>query len=509
MKNPLRRLSLRQRLVLLPTMLCGLSLAAVVSLFSYLGSGFAEKTALDALEAATRERAALVKEEIDLALSEAQTLALGFEALQQAGVLEREGYRRVIDRFMREHRSYLGAYAMWEPNALDGRDADFAGQPDSNPDGRAGFYSYYADSVLTYEDGFVEFDEATATYYTAPKASNRPTMIEPYAETTGGVERVMTSAVVPIRAPEGRFIGIAGIDLTLGHVRELVTSLRPAGVHTVGLVSSEGRWVAHSDAKLQMQSAAGVGGAAGAGIYAPLFFRDAASGEEMVRLAVPVSFTGDAATWTFVVEASMAEVLASASALWAKAVILAAAAIAATMAIAWWFGRSVARPVARIAEATRKLADGDLDESIPDQDRSDDIGAMARALAVFRQNAMERRRLEAAAEERREDEARRMGEVQGLIAGFEQDVAQVLQALADASVDMRASSEQLSSTSEETSRQAAAWPRPPSRRPRTSRRSLVPPLSSPTPSARSPPAPANRPRSSRRRRWRPSARRRP
>ncbi|MGZ8337901.1 MAG: methyl-accepting chemotaxis protein, partial [Allosphingosinicella sp.] len=456
MTHPFRGLSLRQRLILLPTMLCGLSLAALVTLFGYLGSDFAETASLASLQAVTRERAALVKEELEVALSEAQTLALSFEALSRDGGIDRRGYRRIIDHFMREHPRYLGAYGMWEPNALDSRDADFASAPEVNPQGRAGFYSYYADGVLTYEDGFANFDETDATYYTVPRATKRPTMIEPYTDEAGGVERVMTSAVVPLRSPDGQFIGIAGIDLTLDHVRELVTSLRPAGVRSVGLISGEGQWVAHSDAKLQMQPAAGVGGAAGTASGALEVFADAASGEDMVRLAVPVIFHGNAAAWTFVVEASMQEVLAPARALWSKAAVLAIAAIGVSMLVAGWFGRSVARPVGRIAEVTRALAEGSLDAEIPDQQRRDDIGAMARALAVFRQNALERRRLEAAAEERREDEARRMGEVQGLIAGFEREVAQVLQALAEASVDLGESSEQLSATSEETSRQAAA-----------------------------------------------------
>lgn len=455
MKHSFRRLSLRQRLVLLPTLLCGLSLAALVSLFGYLGTDYAERSALDGLQAAARERAAVVREEIEVALSEAETLAIGFEAMQRAGAVDRNAHRRVIEHFMRQHPRYLGAYSMWEPNALDGRDAEFAGQPDGNPDGRAGFYSYYEDNALAYIDGFMDFDEATATYYTAPRAANRPTMIEPYAETTGGVERLMTSAVVPLHAADGTFAGIAGIDLTLDRVRELVVGLRPAGVRHVGLITEEGQWVAHSDASLQMQKAAAPFMAA-ARIEGGALLRENRNGEDTVLIAVPVVFPEAATSWSFVVEASMQEVLAPATAMWRKALLVAAVATGVTMLIAWWFGRSVARPVGRIAQATRRLADGQLDEVIPDQDRSDDIGAMARALAIFRQNAEERRRLEAAAEGRREDEARRMVRVQGLIAGFEGEVAQVLQALAGASAGMRESSEQLSATSEETSRQAAA-----------------------------------------------------
>ncbi len=371
--------------------------------------------------------------------------------MQQAGTDDRLVYRRVIDHFMRQHPRYLGAYAMWEPDALDGRDAECAAQADGNPEGRAGFYSYYDAQALAYIDAFIDFDEADAAYYTEPRATNRPTMIEPYAETTGGVERVMTSAVVPLHGTDGAFIGIAGIDLTLDHVRDLVVGLRPAGVRSVGVISANGQWVAHSDAKLQMQPATGASIAA-AGVEGGALQRDNASGEEGAHRRAHRLFGDDVELRRRGLDAGGP----GAWAMWTKAVVLALAAIGATMLIAWWFGRSVARPVSRIAGATRELAEGRLESEIPDQERGDDIGAMARALAVFRQHAIERRHLEAAAAERRQDEARRMGEVQGLIVGFEQEVAQVLQALAGASADMRESSEQLSATSEETSRQGAA-----------------------------------------------------
>ena len=54
----------------------------------------------------------------------------------------------------------------------------------------------------------------------------------------------------------------------------------------------------------------------------------------------------------------------------------------------------VVRPLARMTETMRQVADGDLDQPIPYQSRGDEIGALALALSVFRQTARERRRVE-------------------------------------------------------------------------------------------------------------------
>jgi len=47
----------------------------------------------------------------------------------------------------------------------------------------------------------------------------------------------------------------------------------------------------------------------------------------------------------------------------------------------------------------RKLAVGDLESALPAADRADEVGEMAKALLVFRDNAVEARRLAAVQDE--------------------------------------------------------------------------------------------------------------
>ncbi len=65
-------------------------------------------------------------------------------------------------------------------------------------------------------------------------------------------------------------------------------------------------------------------------------------------------------------------------------------------------------PIGRITDAMRRLADGRLDTAIDDGARSDEIGDMARALGVFKENALSKVRIEAeSAEQRNRAEAER------------------------------------------------------------------------------------------------------
>src|SRR5262245_15163498 len=88
---------------------------------------------------------------------------------------------------------------------------------------------------------------------------------------------------------------------------------------------------------------------------------------------------------------------------------------AATVAVAGLFSvlmiisslRAVARPLAAMTAAMKKLSDGDLAAEIPALDRTDEIGSMAKAVQVFKDNAVEKERLQAAtkADEDRQREA--------------------------------------------------------------------------------------------------------
>ena len=71
------------------------------------------------------------------------------------------------------------------------------------------------------------------------------------------------------------------------------------------------------------------------------------------------------------------------------------AVIAACTAMSFAMGRRLARPIVSMSAAMEQLADGHLDASIGENARTLELGRMARALAVFKQNAVERARLEA------------------------------------------------------------------------------------------------------------------
>ena len=69
---------------------------------------------------------------------------------------------------------------------------------------------------------------------------------------------------------------------------------------------------------------------------------------------------------------------------------------------AWLVGRSIVRPLGQLRGRMESLAGGELEGQVPARDRGDEIGAMARVVDVFRENALRMRALEAETAERKQ-----------------------------------------------------------------------------------------------------------
>jgi signal transduction histidine kinase len=92
------------------------------------------------------------------------------------------------------------------------------------------------------------------------------------------------------------------------------------------------------------------------------------------------------------------DVSAAARANFYFAILLMAAFCATGAATALYVFKGVVKPIARITDTMRMVAAGDVGCYIPFEDRPDEIGYLARALRVFRDNAIEKQHLREAKE---------------------------------------------------------------------------------------------------------------
>ena len=87
--------------------------------------------------------------------------------------------------------------------------------------------------------------------------------------------------------------------------------------------------------------------------------------------------------------------------------------------------RGVSRPLKAITRATQRLAGGDTEGEIPEQQRSDEIGQLAGAVVIFRDSLIRTRTLEAASAQAQIDSERR-ATTAAMADAFEQTVGTIV-----------------------------------------------------------------------------------
>jgi len=137
-------------------------------------------------------------------------------------------------------------------------------------------------------------------------------------------------------------------------------------------------------------------------------------------------------------------------------IIISVVSVIAGLLIGFVIGQyGVARPISRIVALLQQLAAGKYDIDVHSTDRKDEVGDVAKAALVFKENGVARIRMEA---EQKEAEqrmaAQRRADMMQLADGFEAAVGEIIETVSSASTELEASASTLTSTAERSQEMA-------------------------------------------------------
>ncbi len=124
------------------------------------------------------------------------------------------------------------------------------------------------------------------------------------------------------------------------------------------------------------------------------------------------------------------------------------------VAIAWFIGRGITGPVLALTNVMGRLADGDWTTQIAGAERKDEMGRMARAVLIFKENGIAAERLQAEQRIEQERKENRARQIEIDIGMFEQTVAGLLEMLASAATELQATAQSMTSIADEGQRQS-------------------------------------------------------
>jgi methyl-accepting chemotaxis protein len=132
-----------------------------------------------------------------------------------------------------------------------------------------------------------------------------------------------------------------------------------------------------------------------------------------------------------------------------RSLIVAGVILLLMLVVSIFVARSVTGPLQRMTVAMNDLASGNLAVEVPGVGRNDEVGEMAKAVEIFKSNAIARQTLEV---EQREAETRatsgRKADMNKMADDFETAVGQIVEAVSSASSQLELSAGTLTSTAE-------------------------------------------------------------
>ncbi|MEW9900264.1 methyl-accepting chemotaxis protein [Chitinivorax sp. PXF-14] len=309
-------------------------------------------------------------------------LALAVQGMQGKDFPERKTLDAMLIRMLQSVPQASGLWMLWEPNAMDGKDADYAKDwPVHDPTGRYMPYITRADNQIK-QDTMLGADQQKAAekfrenpegykpayessgwgdFYFVPKQRGRDTVTEPFPYDVQGKQVLMSSLVVAMKDGAGKFLGVSAIDVPLANLQESVGKYKPFGVGYVTLISNGGQYVVARDPKLLGKPVepqafdAGLLDAVKSG--KPMQFEK----DGYVHIFTPIAVGDTGEPWSIGVSVPQSVIVAEAVAVRNRAVLVGVVMTLVIIGLLALFLTALMRPLLRLSTAMEALAAGQGD----------------------------------------------------------------------------------------------------------------------------------------------------
>ena len=334
--------------------------------------------------ATAQTEAGQIGTQIESALDAARTLAQAFSAIKIENMsLSRDQADAMLRQVVTQNPKFLAAYTLWEPDAFDGLDSQYANAEGTDETGRYIPYWVRSNGQIIVEP-LVDYETAgPGDYYQIPKNTRQEAIIDPYLYPINGVDVLITSLVVPIMA-NGQFYGIAGVDLPLDFLQELADEfIAYGGAAKVAIISNNGSLAAvegQPDLVGQTMKEFKNGDTGWENDLAVIQSGQTKVNDErgIYETYVPVTFGSTATPWSVNLIIPTSTITAEATASMWRMLAIGALLNGLAIALLWFAAGNIASPVKRLTRIAGVIAQGDLDQEV-DVLQADEVGLLANA----------------------------------------------------------------------------------------------------------------------------------
>ena len=289
-----------------------------------------------------------------------------------------------------------------------------------------------------------DFDARTRPWYKLARSTQGIALTEPYADASGG--NLIITAAAPVIS-HGTIEGVAGADLELGTIGTMLANLDTGGEGYAFLAEENGRILVHPDKTKILHGLAEVLPAAAVHLSG-----NAVLGSDSRTIFGLFPIAGlPGAKWYVGIALNRQAVLQPLDNFRTSALVAAAVAVLLIVPLLGLLIHGlVARPIVRMTDAMKQLADGNTEVAVPEQHRHDEIGQMASAVQVFKTNMLKAEKLVAEQATEHVEKDRRAGHRESLVVSFETKVTRLVGTLSSAAAGLQATAQSMSGIAGQT-----------------------------------------------------------
>jgi methyl-accepting chemotaxis protein len=382
----MKSFGLKARLILWVNSAVVVVLAALVYVQVRQSNAYAQKEAFGRAEDMAQRYATEISRQISDAMLAANTVAHTFEGFKSDWVDDRGLYNSVLKQLLTTNESFVAVWSCWQPDALDGKDSDFAGR--ANYDGTGRFIPLWYKS----SDGDPElstlasYDKAgVGDFYLVPFQSGESVVTDPYTTRIADNDVDVVGVSVPIKH-NGETLGVTGVLFRADDLRKLVASIRPYGTGFAGLFSSTDKTVAypvdptlvgkpatHTDVIARSRKAFFDGLTYGESVF------DDEVKKEVYKSLAPVPTVAGSAPWVLAVNIPHETILAESKRAMMRAIYFSIVAVGVISVVIYWLASSIIRPILGAVGVIQQVAERDLTVRA-EVKTQDEVGQIGQAL---------------------------------------------------------------------------------------------------------------------------------
>jgi methyl-accepting chemotaxis protein len=302
----------------------------------------------------------------------------------------------------------------------------------------------------------VGYDPRQRPWFKGAVAANGPILTEPYL--AASTRQLTITASAPVLDETATFIGVVGNDFDLGALTRMINEVDTGGHGYAYLVSGAGKLLIHPQADLIGKSLSDLlAGALPKMGGAPTETRE--NGRPTLTVFARVPHLPPSLDWYVALSVDQASAFAPVERL---ATIMVAATLIVLLVLAVVVSRlmalTVARPLDRLVGVLQRMARGEIDAQITEARRSDEIGAVGRAVEGIKLMVTQKA-LEQAETKRIADAAAAVERQRTMIAladGFEQAVGGIVTMVSSSATELQATARTMTATATQTAAQSAS-----------------------------------------------------